>query len=178
MNVEFLLQAIGRLDDDLIADALQPCSASPSPLSHLRRWASIAACLVLLLTASYVATHLDGSGSASTSASAGDAAPSTGTTSPPNGAAGGSASSSAASTEEGSIFLDNAVYQLTGETLTTLPDDAISLGKLSQLYPDAPSPSTDLQDYVGLPLFQSADGRQLYVQRDDGLWAVAAMAEP
>ena len=182
MNAEFLLQAMGLLDDDLVEEALQPAAPRPSLLTQARRWVSMAACLALLLTAGYLVTHLGmgGGSSGSASTSAGGSAPSTGTS--PDGAAGGNGSGSAAGAaepqEEGTIFLANQVYCLTGETVSELPAGAAPLGQLSALYPDAPSPSTDREEYVGCSVFQSTDGAQLYVQRDDGLWAVAALAEP
>lgn len=182
MNAEFLLQAMGLLDDDLVEEALQPAAPRPSLLTQTRRWVSMAACLAVLLTAGYLITHLGmgGGSSGSASASAGGSAPSTDTS--PDGAAGGTGSNSAAGAAEpqegGTIFLANQVYCLTGEALPELPEGAVALGELSALYPDAPSPSTDREEYVGRPVFQSADGSQLYVQRDDGLWAAAALAEP
>ena len=180
MNSEFLLRAIGLLDDDLIDEALRPAASRPSLLAQARRWASVAACLALLLTAGYFVTHLGmgGSSSGSSSASAGEEAPGNGTSS--DSAAGGTGSSAGAvdPQEGGTIFLANQVYCLTGETLPELPEGAVSLGELSALYPDAPSPSTDREEYVGCPVFQSADGTTLYVQRNDGQWAVAALAEP
>ena len=183
MTAEYLLRAIGLLDDELIEDALRPAAQRPALLTRLRRWSSLAACLALLLTAGYIVTHLGmgGGSSGSSSAAAGEPSPDTGDGTA-NGSSGGTASSPSGGTapaqEPGTIFLENTVYLFTGETLSALPEDALALAQLSALAPDAPSPSTDREDYVGCPVFQSADGRQLYVQRDDGLWAVAAMAEP
>lgn len=184
MNADFLLQAIGLLDDDLIEETRQPFHRQPALLSQIRRWASVAACLAILLTAGYVVTHLGmgGGSSGSSSASAGGSAPSAGTGSgnTTSGNADGSASSSAGSAQEpgGSIFLDSSVYLLTGELVDVLPSDAQPLGTLSALYPDAPSPSTDREDLTGRETFQSADGTALYIQLDSGAWAVASLAQP
>lgn len=181
MNAEFLLQAIGLLDDDLVEEALQSPVPRPSLLTQTRRWVSMAACLALLLTAGYVVTHLGmgGNSSGSASTSAGGSSPSTGSS--PDGAAGENGSSAAGAAEPqecGTIFLEGAAYALTGRTVTQLPEETISLGELSALSPDAPSPNTDQEDYVGCALFQSTDGTTLYVQRGDGLWAVAELMEP
>lgn len=181
MTAEFLLRAIGLLDDDLIQEDGLPMAPKVTLLRQVRRWGSLCACLVLLLTAGYVVTHFDLGGGSSGSASTSAGAPSSGNTSP-DGAAGGNGSSSAAGSAEpqegGTIFLEGAVYAVTGRTVSELPEGAVSLGQLSALYPDAPSPSTDREDYVGCALFRSADGTAVYVQLDEGLWAEAALAEP
>ena len=149
MTAEFLLRAIGLLDDDLIQEDGLPMVPKVTLLSQVRRWGSLCACLVLLLTAGYVVTHFDLGGGSSGSASTSAGAPSSGNTSP-DGAAGGNGSSSAAGSAEpqegGTIFLEGAVYAVTGRTVSELPEGAVSLGQLSALYPDAPSPSTDRED--------------------------------
>lgn len=182
MNADFLLQAIGLLDDDLIEEARQPFRRRPTLLFRARRWVSVAACLAILLTAGYVVTHLGmgGGSSGSASASAGGSAPNAGSGNTASGNTDGSASSSAGSAQEpgGSIFLNSDVYLLTGEIADTLPPDVLSLGVLSALYPDAPSPSTDREDLTGREVFQRSDGTVLYIQLDGGLWAVASLVQP
>ncbi|MGI5963291.1 MAG: hypothetical protein ACOX7N_06180 [Lawsonibacter sp.] len=179
MTPEYLLDAIGLLDDDLLQDAWSSSSLdthSPQDLRPiLRRVGSFAACLVLLLSVGYVLTHfqLGNTSSGSTSASADSGEATAG-----EGAAGSSSieeSNGSASPEEtyGNVFLDQHTYQITEETLSSLPEGTVALGTLSALYPDAPSPNTDRKDYVDCPVFQSSDGKQLYVQIAEDVWVVA-----
>lgn len=54
MNAEYLLDAIGFVDDDLLreAEAYQP------PRRNYRPWIGLAACLAVVLTLGYALTHL------------------------------------------------------------------------------------------------------------------------
>lgn len=82
MNAEYLLDAVGLLDDDLLREAeeYQP------PRRDYRPWVSLAACLAVVLTLGYALTHLNlGMG--------GGAAPEA----PGNGMSGGAASAPAGS---------------------------------------------------------------------------------
>lgn len=72
MNSEYLLDCIGLIDDDLIADA-EERPARGQPAIPLRAWGTLAACLVLVLALGYAVTHI-GMGGGSTAA---PAAPST-----------------------------------------------------------------------------------------------------
>ena len=51
MTAEFLLRALGLLDDDLIQEDGLPMAPKVTLLRQVRRWGSLCACLVLLLTA-------------------------------------------------------------------------------------------------------------------------------
>lgn len=55
MNAEYLLDAVGLLDDDLLREAeeYQP------PRRDYRPWVSLAACLAVVLTLGYALTHLN-----------------------------------------------------------------------------------------------------------------------
>ena len=56
MNTEYLLDAIGLLDDDLIQEA-ETCSA-PKRRSGYRSWMSLAACLAVVVVLGYGLTHI------------------------------------------------------------------------------------------------------------------------
>ena len=47
MNAECLLEAIGLIDDDLIAGAMEAPARQAAPRPRRRRWAALAACLAL-----------------------------------------------------------------------------------------------------------------------------------
>ena len=47
MNAEYLLEAVGLIDDDLIAGAMEAPARQTAPRPRLRRWAALAACLAL-----------------------------------------------------------------------------------------------------------------------------------
>ena len=54
MNTEYLLDAIGLLDDDLIQEA----ETAQKRRSGYRGWTSLAACLAVVLVLGYVLTHI------------------------------------------------------------------------------------------------------------------------
>ena len=56
MNTEYLLDAIGLLDDDLIQEA-EACSA-PKRRSGCRSWMSLAACLAVVVVLGYGLAHI------------------------------------------------------------------------------------------------------------------------
>jgi len=56
MNSEFLLEAIGLIDDELIADAERRPERKPIPLPKILGWA---ACLAVVIVLGYGASHLD-----------------------------------------------------------------------------------------------------------------------
>ena len=98
MNSEYLLDAMGLLDDDLIAEAEEPLTAqTPAPVLWFRRWGgSIAACLAVAALG-WVFTHIGmGGGGASGGASSTGGASSAGEGAPAysTGAASGGAASS------------------------------------------------------------------------------------
>lgn len=176
MTSEFLLDALGLLDDELIQDAEAP--AAPKSLPW-RRWTAWAACLALVLALGYGATHLGmGSGTSGGSSAGGVPSASTGAGGDQwNGGSGGenAASSSPAAGPDvlsGSIYTADGEYRLTGEALDSLPQGAEPVGALSALFPDAPLPATDVEDYAGCALWQGPDG-VLYLQLPQGGYAPA-----
>lgn len=191
MTPEYLLDAMGLIDDELIYDADK---ARPAPKTvPWRRWGAWAACLALVLALGYGVTRLGMGGasggsatSAGSSASIGGSAAPSGTASDETaggGAGDSSAGASVGSTGEnrGSIYLEcqggSAVYALTGGMVDDLPGDSRLLGVLSALYPDAPCPTTSVEAYEGCPVFEGPEG-MLYVQLPDGGFAVAELVQP
>ena len=72
-------------------------------------------------------------------------------------------------------------YALSGDTVRELPPDSVPVGILSSLYPDAPSPYTNAEAYVGLELWKRPGESLptvLYVVLPDGQCAIAELAEP
>ena len=175
MTAEYLLEAMGLIDDGLIQDAeVRPAAR---PVSNWRQqWGALAACLAVVIALGYGVAHLPmgGSSSASTASSAacGAADMESGEVNSPAAGTG-----EAAAVADASIFTDQGEYRLTGEVTELLPEGARELEPLSGLYPDAPFPATDTEEYVGCALFEALDGR-LYLQLPQGGYAVAELVEP
>lgn len=72
MTPEYLLDAVGLIDDDLIAEAEEPLTArKPAPIVRLRRWGgALAACLVLAFALNGVLTDTWKSNNSNSGASA------------------------------------------------------------------------------------------------------------
>lgn len=202
MNAEYLLDAIGRLDDDLVREA----ERYRRPKARYGRLMGLAACFAVAVALGYVLTHLGMGGGAPLSAGGGNGgAPASGN-SAPNTADGadtphepeqplGSASSSqggenaeapggAQEVPHGTIFVRGASgnYILTGEVLAELPEggEPVLLGTLSALYPDSPSPCTTVEEYAGLNLW-AEDGDiiyAVYVELPESGFARAELVEP
>ena len=188
MTSEFLLDAIGLLDDDLIQDAEQvPARSKAVPFPT--RLASLAACLALVIILSYGVTHLPFGASKSDTGAA-----STGSTSASAGGSGASsqtqedaADSAPAPSEleglnEGIILVGTNAYQLTGDALDALPGSCRVLGILDfSANADAATPSVDVEEYVGCTLWAQEDTEApsaLYLQLPDGRYAVAELVQP
>lgn len=58
MNPEYILNALGLLDDDLIREA-ETCTA-PRRRSGYRSWMALAACLTVVIALGYALTHIGG----------------------------------------------------------------------------------------------------------------------
>lgn len=206
MNAEYLLDAIGRLDDDLVRDA----ENYRRPRARYRPLLSWAACFAVMLLLGYGATHFGMGGGAAPSFSGGGnggGAPASGNSAPsaaedgnpgetaepdtPQGAAsippgGGNAEAPGESQEapRGTVFVRDGTYILSGEVLAELPEggEPVLLGTLSALYPDSLSPYTDVEKYVGLNLWAES-GRAdilytIYVELPAGGFARAELVEP
>lgn len=214
MNAEYLLDAVGLLDDDLIREAEE----YSRPRRDYRPWIGLAASFAIVLTLGYALTHLgmDGGAAPENQASGGAAdapsrsyggaeAPPPELTEGPDGSGlqsggdwpagspgAGSSSDNAAPQEPGAfggsevgsseqgqqgiwvrgIYQAWTYYALSGDTVRELPPDSVPVGILSSLYPDAPSPYTDAEAYVGLELWQSPDEAYVYAALPDGGYAV------
>lgn len=214
MNAEYLLDAVGLLDDDLIREAEE----YSRPRRDYRPWIGLAASFAIVLTLGYALTHLGmGGGAAPENQASGGAAdapsgsyggaeaPPPELTEGPDGSGlqsgggwpagspgAGSSSDNAAPQEPGAfggsevgsseqgqqgiwvrgIYQAWTYYALSGDTVRELPSDSVPVGILSSLYPDAPSPYTDAEAYVGLELWQSPDEAYVYAALPDGGYAV------
>lgn len=89
MNAEYLLDAMGLLDDDLIQEAER--YSCPKPKANYGRWMGLAASLAVVIALGYGVTHLGMGG---------------GNSMAPSGA--GAASMPAASAPAGGMMLDNS----------------------------------------------------------------------
>lgn len=174
MTSEYLLDAVGLIDDDLIQDA----ESLPRPKAiPWRRWGAWAACLALVLALGYGVTHLSMS-SKNCSGAAPSASCATGENSACADAAAEGASDSPQESEHssnaptGRIYLSGGEYVLTGQVLDTLPEGSREVGVLAALSPDAPEPAADNEALAGCALFEAPDGL-LYVQLHEGGWAAA-----
>ena len=186
MTADYLLDAMGLIDDDLIQDA--ELLSAPTLLSSVRRWteraATLAACLVLVAALGYGISNLGmGGDSAAPSASTG-AMPSSSAVADSSCAT--STPASAEPVSGGTIFLSTdrgtLTYALSGELVTQLPENCRSLGELALLKDsEQDSPVTDGEGYAGSPLW--AEGEEpipavLYVQLADGRYALAELVQP
>lgn len=133
MNADFLLDAVGLLDDDLIAEADAPLSARPSLLSRVQRAAPLlAACLVLVLALRMVPFGgMSGGGGEMNSTGAGEGAggdfSSPGEPSSPAGGSSGGApeSSEDAGDRPAAIMVDGVLYWSTGREMPGEPDPSV-----------------------------------------------------
>ena len=167
MTPEFLLEAIGLLDDDLIVQAQ---SAPVRRTVPWRQWLGLCACLALVVFIGRgMVQNWSSSSGAVTSAQAGNS-------SAENGQTGAQPGPDVAN---GAIYLllEGHSYVPSGEVTDTLPQGAREAGILSPSAEGAPSPSTNEPSYVGCALFAGPDGR-LYVQLSQGTYAVFVLAEP
>ena len=192
MTREELLEAIGRVDDDLIQEAEDYRLPARRPgLAHWRPLAGgLAACLVLAAVL-YLPFGMSGGGDNTTSGAAGSssAAQDSGSGSwsgsgealPENPSA-GDESSGGSSSQEGGAAQDvlrtpAGEYTLTGEMASALPEGSRQLGVLflegedsqDQLY-------TTRREYAGCMLWEGPDGT-LYVKLPGDGYALARPAE-
>ena len=191
MTREELLEAIGRVDDDLIQEAEDyRLPARRLGLTHWRPLAGgLAACLVLAAVL-YLPFGMSGgdnttSGAAGSSSAAQDSGSGSwsgsGEALPENPSA-GDESSGGSSSQEGGAAQDvlrtpAGEYTLTGEMASALPEGSRQLGVLflegedsqDQLY-------TSRREYAGCMLWEGPDGT-LYVKLPGNGYALARPAE-
>ena len=194
MTGEFLLEAIGQLDDELVLEAAALPKRRAVPWSTL---AGLAAALVLCVGL-INAPHL-----LSRNASGGAAAPETGglMDQVQDGAAEyeytadqesvmrepaadkKSETQAAASATQGVVeplfFTQRGIYRLMAPPAKAkLPDNCISLGQLVYSQPDQDIyPSTRTKDLVGCPVWESMGGQFLYIRLSDGTLLCAQLFE-
>ena len=197
MTREYLLDAIGLIDDDLIQDAEVRSAPVVSFTAFVRRWGSLAACLALVLTLSYVFLSSGGmkkseapapapapsSSAPAASAPASSAPAASEEVEVPSGSASTDSSAGAIPSEPqvGTVFLGSGTYHLLGEFLDELPEGCRSLDTLVQFCNGAPSPSTDVSEYVGCALWTDDPNpipTRVYVQLSDRRYAVAVLVQP
>ena len=191
MTREELLEAIGRVDDDLIQEA-EDCRlpARRPGLPHWRPLAGgLAACLVLAAVL-YLPFGMSGgdnttsgaAGSSSTAQDSGSGSWSGSGEALPENPSAGDESSGGSSSQEGGAVQDvlrtpAGEYTLTGELASALPEGSRQLGVLflegedsqDQLY-------TSRREYAGCMLWEGPDGT-LYVKLPGNGYALARPAE-
>ena len=192
MTREELLEAIGRVDDDLIQEAEDyRLPARRLGLAHWRPLAGgLAACLVLAAVL-YLPFGMSGGGDNTTSGAAGSssAAQDSGSGSwsgsgealPENPSA-GDESSGGSSSQEGGAAQDvlrtpAGEYTLTGEMASALPEGSRQLGVLFLEGEDSQEGLyTTRREYAGCMLWEGPDGT-LYVKLPGDGYALARPAE-
>lgn len=188
MTAEFLLDAIGQIDDDLILNAEKPVKLRPP----IRQWVGMAAVLTLCVGLSVPLFWRTGN----KSNASGEAAPSA------SGPAGGFYSQITDSTLQGSsapsdaeadatppettkpsadpaeFFTVRGAYGLLRCIVDALPDGCRPLGSLSLADTGIPHyPATVDPDYAGCSVWESADGSTLYLQLPSGNWLAAGLIQ-
>ncbi len=179
MTSEFLLEAVGYLDDELIDQA------RPTPVRRAvswRRWMGLCACLALVVLMGWAAVQnlphnstsgswagatgggsSAGAGAASGETQNGDESAASGETTPPG--------------EPAYILLEGQSYVHTGQTARELPQGTQELGQLSLCREGASSPCTNWEEYVGCSLFEGPDGL-LYLRQAQGDYLLFELVEP
>ena len=180
MKAEYLLKAIGLVDDDLIQEAED--YAPPARRTSFARWrplaGGLAAACLIVAALFYLPSSL--TWDSSSNSTAGAAQEQESTSSQASDAAGGAMEPSSPADQlpaAGRILTPAGEYALTGETVSQLPQNSSQLGVLflegegskSQLY-------TSRKEYAGCMLWEGPDG-VLYVQLPGEGYAVAQAAE-
>lgn len=187
MTSEFLLEAMGHIDDDLVLETGQMPKGRPVPWRSI---AGIAAALVLCGGIARIPGFLPLNGASSGGAvqEADDSA---------TGASGvlqdqyrgdqetSTVAPSATGKEnnhpmEPKFFTQRGVYLMTvPPTVQSLPEGCTELGKLvSEVPGETVYPSTGTEELAGCPVWESADGTMLYIQMTDGRWLSAQLYVP
>ncbi|MBQ3134886.1 MAG: hypothetical protein IJB75_03635 [Oscillospiraceae bacterium] len=203
MNTEYLLDAVGHIDDELILEAEERPARRRVPVWQV---ATAAAAAVVVCAGLYLLPAVQPAGMAAPEAEAQSTHNGVfGTFSDVMDAAGGiladgavddrykymteqstarapSAADKGAAGETAGVFepvfrTEQGRYVLVGEEFplqSELPDDVRYLGELAFTAPDEPSyPSVGTKELVGRPVWQSEDGEYLYIQNPAGGWLQA-----
>lgn len=191
MTREELLEAIGRVDDDLIQEAEDYRLPARRPgLTHWRPLAGgLAACLVLAAVL-YLPFGMSGgdnttsgaAGSSSTAQDSGSGSWSGSGEALPENPSAGDESSGGSSSQEGGAAQDvlrtpAGEYTLTGEMASALPEGSRQLGVLFLEGEDSQEGLyTTRREYAGCMLWEGPDGT-LYVKLPGDGYALARPAE-
>lgn len=187
MTSEFLLEAIGHIDDDLVLEAGKTPARHPIPWARI---GGLAAAVVLCVGIARIPGLLPLDG-----ATAGGAMQET-----DNSATGASgvlqdqyrgdqesctqAPSAAGKDKNGLLepkfFTRRGVYLMTvPPTVQSLPEDCTELGALVSAVPgETVYPSTGTEELAGCTVWESSDGSMIYIQLPDGQWLTAALYTP
>ena len=189
MNGEHLLEAVGLLDDDLIAQAEEPVRARrPGPVR--RRWAALAACLALALVVGVVGKNVHGdlvtnaaSGGAPPEAAQGSGSPSSGGSAPdmgaspgePGAATGDSSTNSSREVlivvvQEGDRVWSYQHWYEEDRALDALPEGCRSLGRVGVYAEGEDCVYTDMGEFPGAPLWIAGEDMEgpVYLELPQG----------
>ena len=206
MTAEYLLEAVGLIDDDLIQDAQTRPASRPAP-ARWTRWGALAACLAVVVALGYGTAHLpmDHKSSASPSADAAagttcsSASMETGAAqkdfAASNPAAGASSVATGSEppeagwlgfrvlvTVDGLTYAYNHTYPPSedhGPWAETLPEGCRSVGAIVDEENDLLLPHTDTGVYVGCPLWLEGEGQEstLYLELPQGGYLVCEYSQ-
>lgn len=202
MTSEFLLDAIGQMDDDLVLEAAAP-SRHPIPWAKV---SGLAAALLLCVGLAHIPGLLPMKGlSSGTAAPEADRFPLLSDAvldqdvndayeyrteqesqvqepSAANKAESVTADGASQGIMEPKFFTQRGVYLLIVPASGSIkhqappPETAVSLGKLVAAVPgEQIYPSTGTQELVGCPVWESEDGQFLYIQLTNGDWLTATL---
>lgn len=198
MTSEFLLDAIGQLDDDLVTEAAHPLRR-PAPWLKV---SGLAAALLLCVGLGSLAGVMpwNGAGAAAPESNMllGDVILDQGAAaedfeyrseqeskadapSSANKAGSATADGITAGFMEPKFFTQRGVYFLIGEEFPYKPKlpDTEELTHLGVLVASVPGkqvyPATGTTEYVGCPVWESADGNTLYIELPDGGFLFASL---
>ena len=180
MTSEFLLDAIGQLDDDLVLEAAAPAKRA----IPWTRVAGLAAALMLCVGLTRLPGLLP---RYSGSTGAGESAPTSydplyNYTKDEEETAGSAVADSASGNTKqeaapSRFFTAKGLYLLVDDRTQPLPPEgAVALGRLNFSADGKTFPATDDGGLVGCPVWESADGAYLYIKLPEGGWITAALS--
>ena len=183
MSAEYLLEAVGLIDDDLIAGAMEAPTRQAASRPRLRRWAALAACLALAAALGRsILPSMTGGGMAESDGAGGASAPSSGSSGADSSLTGQAAqeepscdSESAAGDRSFAVMVDGTVYWYTGRVLAGEVDPSAIRG--NTVYADTALPEAEGEaNFTGsCPYALTADGAAVLM---DGEWVLFSPAPP